>query len=61
MLLNDTSSKLDLEPDQDELYHHAYEHGAIYPLEAEHPDLSHLDLLCMIENQLRRERGLIPA
>ena len=61
MLLNDTRSKLDLEITDDELLDYAYEYGYIYRLEYEHPDLSHLDLLCLIENQLRRERGLIPA
>jgi len=52
-------NQLDLEPTWEEIYEHAYTDRLICRLSDEHPDLSDCDLLCMIENHMRRERGLI--
>jgi hypothetical protein len=59
MSLNETVSKLDLEPTFEEL------ECAVYAPRFQHllddDDFDWRDFMCMVENQLRRERGLIPA
>lgn len=59
MLLNDTRSKLDLEPNEDDLFNAVCEDRFQYLLDSD--DFDWCDIMCIIENQLRRERGLIPA
>lgn len=59
MLLNDTRSKLDLEPTEDDICNAVYEDRFQYLRDSD--DLYWRDIMCMVENQLRRERGLIPA
>jgi len=59
MLLNDTRSKLDLEPTEDDLYDAVFEARFQYLRDSD--ELAWCDVMCMVENQLRRERGLIPA
>ena len=59
MLLNDTRSKLDLEPTEDDIFNAVYEDRFLYLLDSD--DFDWRDIMCMVENQLRRERGLIPA
>lgn len=59
MLLNETVSKLDLEPTEDDICEAVYEDRFQYLLDSD--DFDWRDIMCMVENQLRRERGLIPA
>lgn len=59
MSLNETVSKLDLEPTFEELECAVYADRFQYLRDSD--DLDWRDIMCMVENQLRRERGLIPA
>lgn len=59
MLLNETVSKLDLEPTEEELCHAVYADRFQYLRDSD--DLDWRDVMCLVENQLRRERGIIPA
>lgn len=59
MSLNETVSKLDLEPTDDEINFAAL-HSRFDMIREQYYD-DWRDILCMVENQLRRERGIIPA
>jgi hypothetical protein len=59
MSLNDAESKVDLEPTDWEIELAAFYHPRFETLREQYDDWR--DLLCLVENQLRRERGLIPA
>lgn len=58
MSLNDAVSKIDLEPTDDEIDIAACD-SRFHMIREQYDDWR--DILCMVENQLRRERGLIPA
>ena len=59
MLLNKAVLKLDLEPTEDDICDAVYDDRFQYLLDSD--ELSWRDIMCLVENQLRRERGLIPA
>jgi hypothetical protein len=59
MLLNKAVLKLDLEPTEDDICDAVYDDRFQYLRDSD--ELSWRDIMCLVENQLRRERGLIPA
>lgn len=59
MSLNEVESKIGLEPTDWEINKAAFYDSRFHMLREQYDDWR--DLVCLVENQLRRERGLIPA
>ena len=59
MSLNEVESKIDLDPTDWEINKAAFYSPRFEKLRNQYDDWR--DLVCLVENQLRRERGLIPA